>query len=158
MLDTYREYIIQVKKNAKALAAYLLSKDYKLCTGGTDNHLLLVDLKNKGISGSKAEYVCECVDISLNKNSVYGDSSALNPGGIRIGTCALTTRGLNEADFEKVGYYIDSVITLCQKIQNISGKKIKDFKDVLHKDFQNELDVLKAEINEIMEGYDFILD
>lgn len=154
--DSYKQYIIQVKKNAKALATYLLSKDYKLCTGGTDNHLLLVDLKNKGISGSKAEYVCECVDISLNKNSVYGDNSALNPGGIRIGTCALTTRGLTESDFEKVGYYIDKVITLCQKTQNVSGKKIKDFKEVLHRDFQNELDSMKTDINNMMESYDFI--
>lgn len=156
--EEYRKYIVQVKKNAKALASYMIEKDYKLCTGGTDNHLLLVDLKNKGVSGSKAEYVCECVDISLNKNSVYGDNSAINPGGIRIGTCALTTRGLNESDFEKVGYYIDKVITLCQKTQNVSGKKLKDFKEVLHRDFQTELDILKTEINEIMETYDFILD
>ena len=156
--DEFKNYIIQVKRNAKALANYLTNKDYKLCTNGTDNHLLLVDLKTKNVSGSKADYVCECVDISLNKNSVYGDTSALNPGGIRIGTSALTTRGLKEADFEKVGEILDKVIILCQNTQNISGKKIADFKEVLHSQYQNELDNLKQEVNNMMDMFDFILD
>ena len=156
--DEFKNYIIQVKRNAKALANYLTNKDYKLCTNGTDNHLLLVDLKTKNVSGSKADYVCECVDISLNKNSVYGDTSALNPGGIRIGTSALTTRGLKEADFEKVGEILDKVIILCQNTQNISGKKIADFKEVLHSQYQNELDNLKLEVNNMMNEFDFILD
>lgn len=156
--DEFKNYIIQVKRNAKALANYLTNKDYKLCTNGTDNHLLLVDLKTKNVSGSKADYVCECVDISLNKNSVYGDTSALNPGGIRIGTSALTTRGLKEADFERVGEILDKVIILCQNTQNISGKKIADFKEVLHSQYQNELDNLKQEVNNMMDMFDFILD
>lgn len=156
--DEFKNYIIQVKRNAKALANYLTNKDYKLCTNGTDNHLLLVDLKTKNVSGSKADYVCECVDISLNKNSVYGDTSALNPGGIRIGTSALTTRGLKEGDFERVGEILDKVIILCQNTQNISGKKIADFKEVLHSQYQNELDNLKQEVNNMMDMFDFILD
>lgn len=156
--DEFKNYIKQVKSNARVLAEYLMKKDYKLCTDGTDNHLLLVDLKNKGISGSKAEYVCECVDISLNKNSVYGDSSALNPGGIRIGTSALTTRGLVDTDFEKVGEIIDKVILLCQKTQEISGKKIKDFKEVLHRDFQDELNDIRNEVNTMMDTFGFMFD
>jgi len=131
----FKTYIQQVKKNAKTLANYLVSKGYNLVTNGTDNHLMLVDLRNMGVSGSKAEYVCEQVDISLNKNSVFGDTSAINPGGIRIGTPALTTRGLVESDFEKVGEYIDRVIKLCQEVQNISGKKLKDFKETLHSQY-----------------------
>ena len=156
--EGFKNYIKQVKKNAKTLANYLINKDYKLCTNGTDNHLLLVDLKTKNVSGSKADYVCECVDISLNKNSVYGDTSAFNPGGIRIGTSALTTRGLKEADFEKIGEIIDKVIILCQNTQNVSGKKIADFKEVLHSQYQNELDNLKQEVNDMMDKFDFILD
>ena len=58
---------------------------FNLVTNGTENHLILVDLRDKGISGSKVEYLCEKVDISLNKNSVFGDTSAINPGGVRIG-------------------------------------------------------------------------
>ncbi len=154
----FKTYIKQVKSNAKTLAEYLIKKDYKLCTDGTDNHLLLVDLKNKGISGSKAEYVCECVDISLNKNSVYGDSSALNPGGIRIGTSALTTRGLVDKDFEVVGQIIDKVILLCHKTQEISGKKLKEFKEVLHRDYQNDLDDLKYAVNQQMDAFRFMCD
>ena len=71
-------------------------------TNGTDNHLILIDLKNKGISGSKLEHVCNLVDISINKNSVQGDKSAVNPGGVRIGTPALTTKGFKEKDFTEV--------------------------------------------------------
>ena len=154
----FKTYIQQVKKNAKTLANYLVSKGYNLVTNGTDNHLMLVDLRNMGVSGSKAEYVCEQVDISLNKNSVFGDTSAINPGGIRIGTPALTTRGLVESDFEKVGEYIDRVIKLCQEVQNISGKKLKDFKETLHSQYQGQLDELKYEVNIFAEKYEFVVD
>jgi glycine hydroxymethyltransferase len=154
----FKTYIQQVKKNAKTLANYLVSKGYNLVTNGTDNHLMLVDLRNMGVSGSKAEYVCEQVDISLNKNSVFGDTSAINPGGIRIGTPALTTRGLVESDFEKVGEYIDRVIKLCQEVQNISGKKLKDFKEILHSQYQEQLDELKYEVNIFAEKYEFVVD
>jgi len=154
----FKTYIQQVKKNAKTLANYLVSKGYNLVTNGTDNHLMLVDLRNRGVSGSKAEYVCEQVDISLNKNSVFGDTSAINPGGIRIGTSALTTRGLVESDFERVGEYIDRVIKLCQEVQNISGKKLKDFKETLHSHYQGQLDELKYEVNIFAEKYEFVVD
>jgi glycine hydroxymethyltransferase len=76
----FKDYIIQVKKNAKTLAEFLIRKDYKLITDGTDNHLLLVDLRSKNVSGGKIEYICEMVDISLNKNSVFG----INPHLIQV--------------------------------------------------------------------------
>ena len=72
----FKKYIQQVKKNAKTLGNYNTENGYNLVTDGIDNHLILVDLRNKGISGSKVEYLCEKVDISLNKNSVFGDTSA----------------------------------------------------------------------------------
>ena len=98
----FKEYIIQVKNNAKFLANFFLDRGFNVLTGGTDNHLILIDLKNKDISGSKLELICDMVDISLNKNSVVGDKSAFNPGGVRIGTPALTTRGLKENEFQRL--------------------------------------------------------
>ena len=80
----FKEYIIQVKNNAKTLANYLLEKDFELVSGGTDNHLLLIDLKNKGMSGGKLEFICEEVDISLNKNSVITTKIAVRAKDIKI--------------------------------------------------------------------------
>jgi len=154
----FKEYIVQVKKNAKVLANYLIENGFNLVTNGTDNHLVLVDLKNKGISGGKMEYICELVDISLNKNSVYGDTSALNPGGIRIGTPALTTRGLVEKDFIKVGDFLNRCVFICQEIQEISGKKLVDFKRVANENdsINEKIQQLKSEINEFANGFEFL--
>ena len=152
----FKEYIQQVKKNAKVLAKYLTDRDYNLVTNGTDNHLLLVDLRNKGVSGGKVEYVCEKVDISLNKNSVFGDTSAINPGGIRIGTPALTTRGLTDTDFEKVGEFIHKCVYLCTRVQERSGKKLKDFKQMIDIEFTDEIQNLKNEVNQFAEKFEFI--
>ena len=151
----FKEYIKQVKSNAKALADFLINNGFKLITGGTDNHLLLVDLKNKNVSGSKVEYLCECVDISLNKNSVVGDTSAANPGGIRIGTCALTTRKLNEEDFKYVGLLINHCVDLCVKVQERSGRKLVDFKRVLHEEFNDELVDLRSKVNSFASKFEF---
>ena len=81
--------------------------DYKLSTDGIDNHLLLVVLKNKLLTGSKVETICERVNISINKNAVPGDTSALQPGGIRIGTPAITTRGMGEEECRAIVVFID---------------------------------------------------
>ena len=78
------------------LCKYLIDQGYTLATDGTDNHIVLVNLNPLGITGSKIEKICERVDISLNKNAVFGDKSAISPGGIRLGTAALTTRGFKE--------------------------------------------------------------
>ena len=104
-----------------------MKKGYKLCTDGTDNHLLLWDVRPLGLTGSKVEKVCDMVYISLNKNTVPGDRSAQSPGGVRIGTPALTTRGLKEADFEKVADFLDRVVKICLDVQKTSGKMLKDF-------------------------------
>ena len=95
----------------------LKNRGYNLCTDGSDNHLVLIDLRSKKITGSKVEKICEFVDISINKNSVPGDKSALTPGGIRIGTPALTTRGLTEEDFIKVADFLDKAINIGLRIQ-----------------------------------------
>ena len=93
MTQEFRDYIKKVKDNAKYLGEKLIEKGFELSTGGTENHLLLVKLRNFGITGSKMEKVCELANISLNKNTVVGDKSALSPTGIRIGTAYMTTLG-----------------------------------------------------------------
>ena len=123
----FKTYIQRVKENSKTLADFFIENGYKLVTNGTDNHLILLDLRDKNVSGSKVEYICEQVDISINKNSVIGDKSAANPGGIRIGSSALTTRELTKEDFKVVGSLIHRCIELCIKIQEKSGKKLVDF-------------------------------
>tara|TARA_B100000787_G_C16192037_1_gene298136 strand:+ start:528 stop:1841 length:1314 start_codon:yes stop_codon:yes gene_type:complete len=149
----FREYIIQVKKNINTLAEYLISKGYKLSTDGTDTHLILVDLKNKGITGSKIEYLCSYVDISINKNSVYGDKSAISPGGIRIGSCALTTRGFLESDFIKIGELLDRVVNIALEIQKY-GKQFNTFKENVSK-FDEELFMIRAEVHLLTSKFDF---
>ena len=154
--EEFRDYITQVMLNAKALSNHLMNHGFKLVTDGTDNHLMLVDLRNKGVTGSKVEYIAECVDISLNKNSIFGDTSASNPSGIRIGTPALTTRGFTEADFVKVGDFIIEVVELSRLIQNESGKKLVDFKCVAHENYFEEIARLKNNINKFAETFEFI--
>lgn len=100
------EYQKQIVKNAKTLCASLEERGYKVCTDGTDVHIVLVDLRKTGISGAKAEKILEAVNIACNKNCVPGDKSALNPSGIRLGTPALTTRGLVEEDIDEVVDFI----------------------------------------------------
>ena len=123
----FKEYCIQIKKNAKALAEAMMAKGYKLCTDGTDNHLILWDVRPQGLTGSKIEKVCDLINISLNKNTVHGDRSAQSPGGVRIRTPALTTRGLKEADFVKVADFLDRAVKISLDVQKTSGKKLKDF-------------------------------
>merc|ERR1719188_1735059 len=91
--DSFKEYSKAVVTNANALAEALKAKGHKLASDGTDNHLVLWDLRPHGLTGSKVEKVCELVSISLNRNAVHGDASALSPGGVRIGSPAMTTRG-----------------------------------------------------------------
>lgn len=99
-------YQKQVAANAKRLCVGLQGHGYNISTQGTDVHMLLVDLRSTGITGSKAEKILEDISIACNKNTVPGDKSALNPSGIRLGTPALTTRGLIEKDFDKVVDFI----------------------------------------------------
>jgi len=108
----YRTYIGQVQKNARVMAALFVKKDYKIISGGTDNHMFLMDLRNKDISGKVAEALLGLAGITLNKNMVpYDDKSPFITSGIRIGTSAITTRGLKENDLERIVDMIDIVIS-----------------------------------------------
>ena len=106
--DDYMEYIIQVKKNAAVLAQAFVDKDYKIISGGTDNHLMLIDLRNKGISGKAAEAALGKAGITINKNMVpFDDRSPFVTSGIRLGTAAITTRGLKEEQMLEIAEFID---------------------------------------------------
>ncbi len=126
------EYQKQVLKNCSSLANKLNEFGYKLVSGGTDNHLVLVDLKaSKSIDGARVERILELACIASNKNTVPGDKSALAPGGIRMGTPALTSRGLQEADFEKVAEFFDRAVAIAIKLkQTEQGKKLKGFREL----------------------------
>lgn len=108
----FKLYGQQIVKNAKRLAQKLMSKGYELVTGGTDNHLLLIDLTNKGVIGADAEIALGKAGITVNKNTVpFDPRPPFSPSGIRLGTPALTTRGMKEAEMEQVADWIDAAIT-----------------------------------------------
>ena len=148
----FAEYIRAVKANAKALAARLVGHGYQIVTGGTDNHLVLWDLRPLGLTGSKLEKLCEACHISLNKNAVRGDQSALTPGGVRVGTPALTTRGLGEADFEVVADHLHAAAQLALKLQASSGPKLADFaKEV---EASDEVEQLRERVTEFASKFE----
>lgn len=109
--DEYMDYIVQVSKNAKAMAESFTSKGYKIISGGTDNHLMLIDLRSKNLTGKQAEESLIQADITINKNMVPFDSqSPMVTSGMRIGTPAITTRGVKEKDVVKIVELIDEVL------------------------------------------------
>lgn len=111
LTDEYASYILQVKKNADAMAKAFVKRGYNIISDGTDNHMMLIDLRNKDISGKDAEKALVEADITANKNMVpFDDKSPFVTSGIRFGTAAITTRGLIESDMETVVDFIDQVI------------------------------------------------
>ena len=131
--DEFLHYMVQVKKNAKVLAQVFIDKNYNVISGGTDNHSMLIDLRNKEVSGKDAEEALSKADITVNKNMVpFDDKSPFVTSGIRIGTPAVTTRGLKENDMAKIVDLIDRVIT------NI--------------DNDSEIEAVKKEVNSMMHG------
>merc|ERR550514_491825 len=100
----------------------LVEKGFNLVSGGTDNHLVLVDLRSKGINGNKGEIICEMASIIMNKNTVPGDKSAITPSGLRVGAPSMTSRGLVEDDFKKIGEFISRAVDIAVDVQSKSGK------------------------------------
>merc|ERR1711959_820191 len=127
----FKEYSKQVVENSATLAKTLQEKGHKLASDGTDNHLVLWDLRPHGLTGSKVEKVCEAASISLNRNAVHGDASALSPGGVRIGSPAMTTRGCGAEEFKKIAEFLDRCCQIALKVQSVKGKKLKDFEEGL---------------------------
>ena len=134
LTDEFKDYTKQVQKNAQAMAKALMDRDYQIISGGTDNHLMLIDLRNKNITGKKAQETLDKAHITLNKNAVpYDDKSPFVTSGIRIGVPAVTTRGMKEADMEKIVILIDRILM----------------------DIDNEetLVAVKTEVHEMMKGF-----
>src|SRR5690606_7421162 len=123
--DDYCNYILQVKKNAARMAAALPERDYHLISGGTDNHLMLIDLRNKGITGKAAEEALVAADITVNKNMVpFDERSPFVTSGMRVGTAAVTTRGMKEQDMDRIVELIDRVLR-----DPANGQTIREVKE-----------------------------
>ncbi|HLF33126.1 MAG TPA: serine hydroxymethyltransferase [Cyclobacteriaceae bacterium] len=132
--DDYKKYVNQVRNNAKEMARCFMERGYKIISNGTDNHLMLIDLRSKNLTGKEAEDALIKADITINKNMVpFDDKSPFITSGIRIGTPAATTRGLLEKDMEKIVDLIDRVL--------------------MNKDNENEISEVKKQVNEWMSGF-----
>ena len=111
LTDDFYEYAVRVQANAQAMANAFTDRGYSIISGGTDNHLMLIDLRSKGLTGKLAENTLIKADITINKNMVpFDDKSPMVTSGMRVGTAAMTTRGLNESDMEQIVVYIDRVL------------------------------------------------
>ena len=133
LTDDFMTYMVQVRQNAKSMAKEFIKRDYKIISGGTDNHMMLIDLRNKNISGKDAELALVKADITANKNMVpFDDKSPFVTSGIRFGTPAITTRGLKETDMIYIVELIDLVIN------NYDNDKI--------------LNEVRSKVNELMKG------
>lgn len=134
LTDDFYDYAVQVKANAQAMAAAFIGRGYQIISGGTDNHLMLIDLRSKGLTGKLAENTLIKADITINKNMVpFDDKSPMVTSGIRVGTAAMTTRGLKESDMEQIVVYIDKVL--------------------MNHDNESVLATVKEEINEWMKVF-----
>ena len=134
LTDEYTTYIKQVKSNAQAMAKAFVDKGYQIISGGTDNHLMLIDLRNKNITGKKAQETLDKAHITLNKNAVpFDDKSPFVTSGIRVGVPAVTTRGMKEGDMQTVVDFIDRVL------MNI--------------DDQHTIDAVKEEVKAFMKNF-----
>ncbi len=132
--DDYMKYVLQVKKNAEVMAAEFVAKGYHVISNGTDNHLMLIDLRSKGLTGKDAENALINADITVNKNMVpFDEQSPFITSGMRIGAAAVTTRGLKEDDMKKIVNYIDEVI--------------------VNRDNESKVSSIKSEINSWMSKY-----
>ncbi|KAL9251871.1 Serine hydroxymethyltransferase 4-like protein, partial [Drosera capensis] len=148
----FKEYAKQIRANAVTIGNYLISKGYSLVTNGTENHLVLWDLRPLGLTGNKVEKLCDLCSITINKNAVFGDSSALSPGGVRIGTPAMTSRGLVEKDFEQIGEFLHRAVTITLKIQKEHGKLMKDFSKGLVNN--KDIEELKTDVEKFSASFD----
>jgi len=130
LLPSFKEYTVRVRRNAQALATAMVNRGYQLISGGTDNHLMLIDLRNKSCTGKQAEQALGRAHITINKNMVpFDTASPMVTSGIRLGTAAVTTRGMNEGGMEKIADWIDRVIRQHQdpSVAEAVGKEVKAF-------------------------------
>lgn len=142
----YKLYAKQVIENAKALAYYLQMEKIPVLNGGTSNHIVLMNVAEAGCSSARFERLAELVNISVNKNTLPSDKSALNPSGIRLGTAAMTTRGFVEEDFIFVARILSKLVEVCKVIESTCiGKTLGEFSEKC-KEFSTQIDELKQAV------------
>lgn len=148
MTGEFQEYSKKVIDNARYLAECLIKRGFDVLTGGTDNHTVIVNLKTMGLTGSKFEGLAELCNVSVNKNTVVTDKSALSPSGIRLGSAAMTSRGFERDDMEFVANILDKVAILAKEINSLTVMKRNSSK---LKDFLEESIFFKDDIQKIAE-------
>lgn len=147
MQPEYKEYQAQVLRNAQSFVKDLQGLGFNIVTGGTDNHLMLVDLRNQGIDGARLERTLELINIASNKNTIPSDKSALTPSGIRFGTPAMTSRGFVEKDFKVVADFILKAANIAKEVKNKNpNAKLPEFTQEL-KSHQN-ISKVKKEVED----------
>ncbi|TPX38528.1 glycine hydroxymethyltransferase [Synchytrium endobioticum] len=153
--SSFVEYQKQVLKNAKAMEEAFAKMGYVIVSGGTDTHLLLLDLRLQSIDGARVERILELANIAANKNTVPGDKSALIPFGLRMGSPAMTTRGLVESDFTRLCAFIDRGISIAKDVsRGLPSTKFKDFKEAVGDGSMiKELTDLKKEVTEFASAF-----
>ncbi|KAL5263398.1 hypothetical protein ACHWQZ_G008685 [Mnemiopsis leidyi] len=147
---------LQVVANSRALCGCLQNYGYKIVSDGTDIHLCLLDLRPSGIDGNRVDQTLDACNITANKNTVPGDKNAFRPGGIRLGSAALTTREFKEKDFETVAKYIHEGIEIAKCVQGKQETKLlKEFKEILHhdKEIQEKVAGLKKKVIEFASSF-----
>eukprot|EP00126_Sphaerothecum_destruens_P009862 Sdes_comp20611_c0_seq1m15649 len=147
----FKLYSRRVRENAVALADALKDRGYSVMTLGTDNHTVLWDLRPQNVTGSKIEKVCDLVGITVNKNSVVGDKSALSPGGVRLGTPAMTSRGLQNPHFLQIAEFLHRCVEISLSVQKTSGKLMKDFVSSLADN--QDIKVLREEVETFAKSF-----
>jgi len=123
----------------------------KLITDGTDNHLIMWDVRPHGVFGSKVDKVLDVMHITCNKNSVVGDRSAVTPGGVRIGTPAMTTRGMKEPEMARIAGFLLKAVVIAKRIQDTAGKKLAEFNPAAESDA--EIATLREEVHAFASQY-----
>ena len=155
--EEFKTYTQQVCKNAQKLAECLMDKyNYELITGGTDNHLMLVNLVPAGTDGNRVQFLFDRLHITANKNTIPGDKSAMRPSGMRLGTPALTSRGMDEADMEVIAGLIDEGVKLSAEIKNSLEDKnsFKEYKDAINGGkFDGKIDDIAGRVNKFASGF-----
>jgi glycine hydroxymethyltransferase len=156
--ESFKQYQQQVLDNCKALAKTLSNLGFDLVSGGSDNHLVLIDLRKRHIiTGNQVEKVCEQVGLVLNKNTVPGDRSAVNPSGLRVGSPAMTSRGAGTKDFEQIAKFIAEAVEITQNVvtKNPLLKNIHQFEAFIK---QGEPDIarLKLRVESFASSFDVV--
>jgi glycine hydroxymethyltransferase len=152
----FKEYQIQVIKNAQVMAEELIKRGYDVVSNGTDTHLVLVDLRPKGIDGGHVEHILSLVRITANKNTIPGDMSAMKPSGLRLGTHAMTSREFKESEFVKVIELFDKAVDIGIAAKNKAAKAtLEEFKNVTANDSEiiKRISGLLEEVEHFSKGY-----